>query len=235
MDRAKRSNNFTRIATETETMSQKQDVMEESIYFPTIINKINKPEFLESVKLVANESLEIYRKNIDFNEIYPVVMSGNLDGDPRIMDFANYVAQTGWNLLNEWGYEVTNYRTYFTELWCQEHSKHSLMEQHLHPNVAVVGLYFLEVPENSSRYIIHDPRIAKISTDLSQKDVSKITNATSIVNFEPKEGDLYFAPAWLAHSFGRHASDKPIKFIHFNIAVRSLISPMCPTQVAEVI
>jgi uncharacterized protein (TIGR02466 family) len=210
-----------------------QDTLEDFVCFPTVINKINKLEFLESVKLVSNESLEINRKKIDQNEQYPVVMSENLDGDPRIMDFANYVAQTGWNLLSQWGYDVFKYQTYFTELWCQEHSKHSLMEQHLHPNCLIVGMYFLEVPENTSKFVIHDPRIAKISTDLPQQNVANITNSTSIIHFEPKEGDLFFAPAWLAHSFTRHASDSPIKFIHFNIAIKEV--NLCQSSIAEVI
>jgi hypothetical protein len=41
---------------------------------------------------------------------------------------------------------------------------------------------------------------------------------------------MIFANAWLPHGFTRHGSDKPIKFVHFNINVE-----YAAAQAAEVI
>ena len=55
-------------------------------------------------------------------------------------------------------------------------------------------------------------------TDLPQKDIGQATLASQMINFVPRPGLLMFAPAWLAHSFTRHESDDPIKFVHFNLS-----------------
>jgi hypothetical protein len=45
------------------------------------------------------------------------------------------------------------------------------------------------------------------------------TPASKMINFTPKPGMMIFANSWLSHSFTRHAADKPIKFVHFNLTV----------------
>jgi len=44
---------------------------------------------------------------------------------------------------------------------------------------------------------------------------------------------LMFANSWLAHSFTRNASDKPMRFIHFNLSVQ--LAPQQAVAPAEVI
>jgi hypothetical protein len=94
------------------------------------------------------------------------------------------------------------------------------MEQHVHGGgVQIVGFYFLEVPEGSSRVVFHDPRPGKVMSELPQKDVTQATSASQMINFEAKPGMMIFSNAWLPHSFTRHAGDTPLKFVHFNLAV----------------
>lgn len=208
---------------------QPPDMLQAVDCFPTLLYKINKPEFLEDVRKVANANLKKMKKKKKIDEIYPVVMSEHLDGIPGIMPFANWVAQTSWNILDQQGYDVMPYRTYFTELWCQEHHKHSLMEEHIHPyGVHIVGMYFIEVPENPPRLLVHDPRPGKAVLNLPQKDHSQLTPGSVMVNFEPEVGDVFFAPAWLAHSFGRHSGTKPFKFIHFNVGLKAVQQDYTP-------
>jgi hypothetical protein len=73
--------------------------------------------------------------------------------------------------------------------------------------------------------------------DLPQSNVSQATVASSMINFEPKPGLMIFSNAWLAHSFTRHASEKPIKFVHFNLTVQqnAPINHCKPIPPAEVI
>jgi len=147
-----------------------------------------------------------------------------------------FVGGTAWNILNEQGYAMQDKVVSFTEMWTQEHHKHSLMDQHIHGYGAqIVGFYFLEAPEGSSRVVFHDPRASKIPIDLPELDVTTASIASKMINFEPKPGMLMFANAWLAHSFTRHAADTPIKFVHFNLTVQMAQSATCQHPAAEVV
>jgi len=108
----------------------------------------------------------------------------------------------------------------FTEMWTQEHHKHSAMDAHVHGfGSQITGFYFLETPEDCSRVVFHDPRAAKVQIDLPEQDMSMATPASKMINFTPKPGMMIFANSWLMHSFTRHAADLPIKFVHFNLTV----------------
>jgi uncharacterized protein (TIGR02466 family) len=188
--------------------------------FPCPVYLIERFDFLEAVSEVANEALEISRKTQKLDEIYPVVMSGNFFEDVRLKSFCEFVGGTAWNILNEQGYDMQDKATAFTEMWVQEHYKHSAMEQHAHGYGAqIVGFYFLETPENCSRPVFYDPRAAKVQIDLPEADANKATPASKMINFEPKPGRMIFTNAWLAHSFTRHAAEQPLKFVHFNMVV----------------
>ena len=93
---------------------------------------MSKPEFLKDVKNVVKEHLDKIKKEVPLDEIYPVRMTGNLFNDPRMEEFSKYIGQTSWNILADQGYDMNPLNTFFTEMWCQEHHKHSLMEQHSH-------------------------------------------------------------------------------------------------------
>ena len=202
-------------------------------HFPCPIYLIEKPEFVESVSEVSEESLSKKRGNVD--DIYPVLMSDNFYDDSRVAPFAEFVGQTAWNILSEQGYAMDGYLVQFSEMWTQEHHKHSLMEQHIHGHGAqIVGFYFLEVPEGSSRVVFHDPRASKLPIDLPETDMTKASIASKMINFEPKPGLLIFANAWLAHSFTRHAAETPIKFVHFNLNVQTA-QQICQHPAAEVV
>jgi len=208
-----------------------QTQLQVAFHFPTAVYLIERPDFLESVTAVSNESLAAADKPLD--EIYPVHMGNNFYADERISDFAQFVGATAWNILSEQGYAMQDKVVAFTEMWTQEHHKHSSMEQHVHGyGSQIVGFYFLEVPENSSRVVFHDPRAGKVQIDLPEQDMNMASPASRMINFEPKPGLLIFTNSWLAHSFTRHAADKPIKFVHFNLMVQQ--APSCPPH-AEVV
>lgn len=196
--------------------------LEVAYHFSCPIYLIHRPEFLKAVNEVSDESLERQREKRKLDEIYPVMMSSNFYNDSRIADFTSFIGNTAWNILSEQGYFMHDKVVNFTEMWTQEHYKQSSMEQHIHGyGSQIVGFYFLEVPENSSRVVFHDPRIGKTMIDLPETNHSLATIASKMINFEPKPGLLMFANAWLAHSFTRHANDKPIKFVHFNLGVQT--------------
>ena len=195
-------------------------------HFPCPIYLIERPDFLDVANTVSEEALETQRKTRDLNEIYPVYMTGNYYADARLAEFAEFVGATAWNILNEQGYAMQDKAVSFTEMWTQEHHKHSAMDAHVHGfGSQIVGFYFLETPENCSHVVFHDPRAAKVQIDLPEQDMNMATPASKMINFEPKPGMMIFANSWLAHSFTRHAAELPIKFIHFNLTV--IQQPTC--------
>jgi uncharacterized protein (TIGR02466 family) len=207
-----------------------------AMHFPCPIYLIERPDFLGVVNEVSEEALAAQHQQRKVDEIYPVMMSGNYFADPRLAKFTEFVGATSWNILAEQGYYMQDKVVAFTEMWTQEHHKHSSMEQHTHGfGSQIVGFYFLEVPENPPRVVFHDPRAGKVQIDLPESDTTQVTIASKMINFEPKPGLMIFANAWLAHSFTRHAADKPIKFVHFNLAVQMAPQVACPLPSAEVI
>jgi uncharacterized protein (TIGR02466 family) len=204
-------------------------------YFSCPIYLIDRPDFLQIVSEVSEESLETQRQSQKLDEIYPAIMTESYFNDPRLAEFSGFVGSTAWNILNEQGYAMQNKALSFTEMWTQEHYKHSSMEQHVHGSGSqIVGFYFLETPENCSRVVFHDPRAGKVQVDLPEQDVNMATPASKMINFEPKQGMLIFTNSWLAHSFTRHVSEKPIKFVHFNLTVVPQ-TQSCRTTPAEVV
>jgi uncharacterized protein (TIGR02466 family) len=197
-------------------------------HFPCPIYLIERPDFLDTVNKVSEEFLEVERKKKTIDEIYPVIMSSNYFDDPRISKFSEFVGSTAWNILNEQGFDMQEKAVSFMEMWTQEHHKHSAMEQHVHGfGSQIVGFYFLETPENSSRVVFHDPRSAKVQIDLPEQDMNVATPASKAINFAPKPGLLIFTNSWMAHSFTRHASELPIKFVHFNLTVQNVPKVSC--------
>lgn len=211
--------------------------VEAFLHFPTMIYTVKASKFLGAAKAVAMEAIAEKKKEIKkLNEIYPVIMTGNLNGDPRMLDLANFIAQSAWNILDGQGYAMQDLSTYFTEFWCQEHHKHSAMEQHVHGyGSQIVGFYFIDVPENSSRVLFHDPKSGKVQINLPEKDMSVATMASNIINFVPEAGTVMFANSWLAHSFTRHAASKPMRFIHFNVSVQQAAPTACANHDVEVV
>jgi len=204
-------------------------------YFPSTVYSIERPDFLKSVNEVSEKFLEISKSKNDLDPIFPVIMTENLYNDERMMDFMAYVGMTAWNILNSQGYAMNDLQTTFSEMWTQEHHKHSLMEQHIHGfGSQLVGFYFLEVPEKSSDVIFYDPRAGKVQNNLPESQNLALTQASNAVYIKPKPGLLMFANSWLPHAFSRHASDQPLKFVHFNITVKQNTNAFCPPP-AEVV
>jgi len=197
-------------------------------YFPSVIYTIEKPEFLKTVKEVSEERLKIQKAQKKIDPIYPVIMTDNLFTDARMTEFTSFVGSTAWNILQGQGYAMDHLATTFESMWTQEHHKHSLMEQHVHGfGAQLVGFYFLEVPEKSSNVVFHDPRAGKVQNNLPEANMAMATPASNSIYFSPKPGLLMFANSWLPHSFGRHAANKPMKFVHFNLTVQLAQQPAC--------
>lgn len=207
-----------------------EDIWLKQSIFASSIYQINKSAFLDVADEVARELIEKQQSGSGFNSDYPVYHT-NAILDQRMLPFSDYVAQTGWNILKDQGHAVDNLRTYFSAMWCQEHHRHSMVEQHVHADGSqIVGFYFLNAPEGSSRVLFHHPSPAKVQINLPEADHRILSDASIIMNIAPTPGLLVFSNSWIPHSFTRNTSDEPLRFIHFNINVAANLP-----QAAEVI
>ena len=183
--------------------------------FPTVVYRASFPEYIDSIRTAG---IDAQISDAPSNELYPAIMSGDITYDDRAYDFAKVVIQHAYNILHTQGYDMQGKQTVFANMWMQEHHKYSGMEQHVHNNgVYLVGFYFLDTPEGSSSLLLHDPRSGKIQTDIKSDASTEYTSP--VAGLEAKAGDLIITNAWLPHSFTRHNSDEPLRFVHINIAV----------------
>jgi uncharacterized protein (TIGR02466 family) len=195
-----------------------QDSMDTWIYFSSPVYNVKKPEFLKAATDTAKEYLNAKRKIQKLNEIYPMYDSDSFHNDTRVSNLVDYVLNTSWNILDSQGYDVSMYRTVMHDFWAQEHHKHSGHDRHIHGSI-ISGFYFLECPTNSCKFMIHEPRPSNEYIMIPEKNPNDVTYATKLINFVPEPGTIIFTNSWLPHSFTRNESNKPFRFIHFNIGV----------------
>jgi hypothetical protein len=190
-------------------------------YFVTPVYHISKPNFLTPLQEVSDRLLTEHKKEFpNLNAIYPVRQTTSILSEPTLKEFFDFVGGTAWNAMNSEGYDMSQFSVIFHEMWVQEHYKHSGHDEHVHPyGSQMVGFYFLDTPPESGRLVMHDPRPAKRQINLPEQNMSMATDASTAINFEPKAGDLYFAPSWVPHSISRHGGDSPLRLVHITMGV----------------
>ena len=199
-------------------------------YFKSPIWFADAPEFVKELNQASESYIKAAKKNIqkevkkrqkefkmpgDFASIYH---SSSLIGDPKFKSLQDYIGATSHNLLEEQGYDLTNYQVFITELWVQEFSKsggghHTL---HTHWNGHMSGFYFLKASDKTSRPMFQDPRYGKIMTMLPEKTTDQISYASWQVNYQVKPGRMIFFPSYLPHMYMVDPGIEPFRFIHFN-------------------
>jgi hypothetical protein len=200
---------------------------ETSYYFSSVVYTIEEPQFLDEAKTVVADYLKSGVKSPDGLLIQTASLF-----DSRLSSLVAHIAQSGWNILDSQGYDMSNRSTHLLEFWAQEHQKYSGMDEHIHGDGAqLVGFYFLDCPDEEARIVFSDPNQAKKQINLPQKDVSQVTLSTVTVNFQPKAGMLMITNAWVPHLFTKNRSDKPFTFIHFTIGVEKTPSVPPPAEV----
>jgi hypothetical protein len=227
-------------------MSKKKrndDTLEPYNFFPTTVYKISKLDFYDELVEISDDAMTEMKKYIEENNLNsnPLCdMSGNMLGDSRIQDFSNYVISTAKNILEHQGYDLSMYEVGLTSIWLQEHHKYSDMAEHVHARehgetVQLVGFYFLDVVNDGSTMVLHDPRPGKVISNLPLKNPEEITNGNDKIFIKPERGDLIFTNNYLPHSFTRNLSDKSVKFLHINIVTRSSGTKCCVPENQNII
>ena len=213
-------------------MSQ-TDIWNQFDYFPSSVYLLDKPEYLETVKAVSDTYIAKSTQEVD--ALHPCKMTEDFRAEPAMHDFNMYVLNTAWNVLKSQGYAMDKYSTVFSSLWTQDHDTGSSMAEHIHGGgIQLTAFYFLDVPEESSKAIFHDPRASKVIIALEEEDNTQATQASRMVNFTPKAGMLMISNAYLPHSFTKNGANKALQFVHMNINVIPSQAHSCQAP-AEVI
>ena len=190
----------------------------------------DEPSFVDDLNKASDPYIKMSKKNLkkDINksnkefgnkgDMGNVFHSTSLINDPNFLELQNYVGATAHNLLKEMGFDLTDYQMFVTELWVQEFAKsggghHTL---HTHWNGHISGFYFLKASEKTSRPLFEDPRPGNVMNLLPQKDPSKITYASSQINYDVKPGRLIFFPSYMPHQYVVDLGYEPFRFIHWN-------------------
>jgi uncharacterized protein (TIGR02466 family) len=194
-------------------------------YFASPVYIVDKPEFLAPSKEVSTRYLKKRKKEKpDPDLLFPIQTNGFFH-EPSLGEFTQYIAQTAWTILNDQGHDMSDLGVFFREMWCQEHSQYQGHDEHIHSHGdQISGFYFLNTPENGCRVAIHDPRPGRCQINLPERDMSKITMASTTALFIPKPGQMFFINSWLPHSITRNPGKSPTRLIHFNLTVRALPS-----------
>jgi uncharacterized protein (TIGR02466 family) len=188
---------------------------------PKFVNKLNKasePYIKQSKKRMKKQIDSRNKKFGNKGSMGHVFHSTSLIGDPKFKDLQNYVGATAYNLLNEMGFDLKDYTVFVTEMWVQEFAKegagyHSL---HTHWNGHISGFYFLKASEKTSMPVFEDPRAGNVMNLLPEKDKTKVTYATSQINYKVQPGRMIFFPSYMPHQYLPDMGYEPFRFIHWN-------------------
>jgi uncharacterized protein (TIGR02466 family) len=194
----------------------------ENHFFNTPIYLGEKKEWVEKLNIFSDSYILKAREdnkkivNKDFGIVHH---SETLAHDINFKEFIQYININAWDILNNQGFDLTNYSLATNELWVQEFASlgggnHS---PHIHWNGHISGFYFLKCSEKTSYPIFHDPRSGRMMNLLPEKDLSKITLASSSINFKLEPGVFVFFNSYLQHEFVVDHGIEPFRFIHFNI------------------
>ena len=188
---------------------------------PAFVDDLNKASdsYIETSKKNLKETIDKRNKKFgDKGDMGNVFHSTTLIGDPNFKQLQDYIGATSHNLLNEMGFDLTNYSVFTTEMWVQEFAKkggghHTL---HTHWNGHISGFYFLKASDKTSMPIFEDPRAGNIMNLLPEKDRSKITYASSQIHYKAIPGRLILFPSYMPHMYSVDMGYEPFRFIHFN-------------------
>ena len=204
--------------------------MEKHNQFSTPIWVEQKKEYLKSLNKASDKYIkeskkllkpQINKRNKNFGnkgDMGQVFHSTTLINDPKFKDLQDYVGATSHNLLVEMGFDMTKYQLFITEMWVQEFAKkgaghHTL---HTHWNGHISGFYFLKASEATSMPLFEDPRPGNVMNLLPEKDKSKVTYASSQINYKVKPGRTMFFPSYMPHQYIVDMGYEPFRFIHWN-------------------
>ena len=206
--------------------------------FDTILYKAEVPEYLKNKdfmsvcdehtdQAISNAKKLIDERNkkfkIDVKDHGMSYHSGaEMYKDERFHDFELLIRNTARNILENQGFDLSNYSIDYTEMWIQKFAYEGGGHQdtHVHWDNHISGFYFAECSERTSKPVFHDPRAGRMMLNLPIKDHSKLCPAMERQIIPVKPGTLLLFNSWLPHQFSVDNGIDPFRFIHFNLQAK---------------
>jgi uncharacterized protein (TIGR02466 family) len=176
-----------------------------------------------NIKVIKQREKDFRKKIGDFGLSYH---STTLLNDNNFDTLKFYIDDRALEIFDHMGYDLTNYKIKWSEFWVQEFAKNGggNHEGHIHYNTHLSGFYFLKCSDRTSFPVFHDPRPAKLMSQLPLKNKEEITLGSEQIHFKIVPGALMLFPSFLEHQFVVDAGVDPFRFIHFNLtAVQNFI------------
>ena len=205
----------------------------QSVMFESILYRAEVPEYLNKLNEICDKGLakarKIKQKEIkERNERYGVDvgdhgMSYHTTRDlykaPGMEDFESFVRATARNILESQGFDLSNYKMNYSEMWVQQFADRGggHHETHVHWDNHISGFYFLKCSDRTSQPKFHDPRPGRMMMQLPLKDVKTLCAGMDNFKIKLKPGTLIFFNSYLPHEFKVDNGIDPFRFIHFNI------------------
>jgi uncharacterized protein (TIGR02466 family) len=190
--------------------------MEGFAYFPAIIYRDERSEFLKDIRPVC---LKYLREIRDCKST--LYQTRSIGKDIALSDFSSYILSSSIEILNSQGYDLSKYEIYVSGMWFQEINKGPGTNVHVHKNSQISGWYFIDAPENGAYPIYFDTRNNKNMVELDIVSSDDITNATNSIHFHNViPGTVLFNNSWVQHQITSSSSELPTRCIHFIISHR---------------
>lgn len=204
--------------------------MNKDEYFSSPIYHELKKEWVEKldnlsdpyIKQARDKQKEVNEKRLTVgykNDIGATYHSEPLEPDENFRFFHNYMAEKSRYILDDMGYDMSNYNLIYTESWVQEFSYNGAGHHwfHTHANNHISGFYFLKCSHLTSYPMFQDPRTAHAPFKLQEKDPNEVTSANDIIHYKVKPGSILLFPAYMSHAYSVDHGIEPFRFIHINM------------------
>jgi len=205
--------------------------MEAFAYFPSLIYRDEKPEWVSALR---DSLTEHFRAVEDNTSVRPggavLVQTAPLNEDRRFADLIQYLYDASVLILTDQGYAIDRYDFHLSGLWGQKITSGGATDVHVHRNSQLTGWIFLDTPTDGAYPVFKDPRYGKAMVELDHENSEEIKFATNTINFNNvRPGTVLIANSWLPHQVISGGSDLPTTTIHFIVSCREK-GPTCCIQ-----
>jgi len=213
----------------------------ESIMFESILYRAEVPKYLDEINKICDgwltESRKQKQKEIkERNEEYGVDVGdhgmsyhtpGNLDKAPGMEKFESFVKMTAKNILESQGFDLSDYKMNYSEMWVQQFADKGggHHETHVHWDNHISGFYFLKCSDRTSVPKFYDPRPGRMMMQLPFKDLNTLCTGMDNFKIKPIPGTLIFFNSYLPHEFKVDNGIDAFRFIHFNLKATQVQLP----------
>lgn len=197
--------------------------MEAFAYFPAVVYRDERPDFLEEVMPTCMSYLDKVR-----NSMWALLQSEHLGMEPSLRRLSDYLLWSSVDILRTQGYVVDKYDFYLQGLWAQELQQGAGTNVHVHKNSQICGWFFLETPVDGAYPVYLDTRMNKPMVELDFLQGEEVTNATNTIHFNNVQpGTVLFSNSWMNHQLVGGPSKLPSRCIHFIVSHKERVCNTC--------